>query len=84
MATEPDSTIRLLAPYRGREAGSVITGLTYGAAQVLVELRRLAEWAPGADGYPLGSPAPVRNVPQGVPAGDRRRHPAARAIKNRR
>ena len=65
-----DSTIRLLRPYRGREAGSVITGLTYGAAEILDSGHgnhgKIAEWAPGAEGYPLGSPAPVRPTPQSV------------------
>ena len=81
-----DSTIRLLRPYRGREAGSVITGLTYGAAEILVSGHgnhgKIAEWAPGAEGYPLGVPAPpVRPTPQSVlptPLA------AGKAVKNRR
>lgn len=71
MATVPDSTIRLLRPWRGRGIGSIIPGLDYGVADLLVS-RRWAEWAPGlaAQGTPLGKPpsltgAPPAQGPQG-------------------
>jgi hypothetical protein len=70
MATEKQPiAIQLVRFWRGREIGSRIPvgagGLTYGAAQIVVELHRHAEWVYDGDrGTPLGmeppKPLPVK------------------------
>ena len=61
METARDTTIRLRLSWRGRPIGAVIPGLGYGVADMLVS-RRVAEWAPGADGTPLGQSPPLPSV----------------------
>jgi hypothetical protein len=76
-----DTTVRLLVSWRGRPAGSVIPGLAYGVADVLVNVRRMAEWAPGASGTPLGQqPPPPRPEPAAPPSSA---PPAAMAAPHR-